>query len=213
MEPKSIADQLRDFRSELNITQQELADKLQIGRSRLANFENQTSTPNKEILQRLYDLGFPKSSEVGPPLVPASQLLIPVPYIGYIAASDPVDWTDPFESETFEFVPPEMGDSRGRFACRIASDSMFPLLEPHDICVFQKTEVPKIGHIILFRSKENLVTVKQLKHNGTNYILQPINQTYQPTPADGSMLGFLVGIVRERGTQRLTIFDSSGILP
>ncbi|MBL8066847.1 MAG: hypothetical protein JNM28_00175 [Armatimonadetes bacterium] len=35
-----------------------------------------------------------------------------------------------------------------------------PLLEPHDVCVFQRTDVPKIGHVILFRSHDRLVTVK-----------------------------------------------------
>lgn len=213
MEPKTISAQLKEFRSNLNLTQQELADKLDIKRSRLANFENQTSTPNKLILQKLYEIGFPQPAEVGPPLIPASQLLVPITYIGTIAASNPVNWTDPFESEDFEYVPPEMGDVRGRFACRIESDSMFPLLEPLDVCVFHRTEVPKIGHIILFRSTDNHLTVKQLKHNGTNYILHPLNPSYEPTTANGTMLGYLVGIVRERGTQRMTIFDSSGILP
>lgn len=208
-----IATRLKNWRKTQDLTQQQLADQLQIKRSRLANFENGTSTPNRDILANLEKLGFPKSHEVGPPLIPASQLLVPIPFIGYIAASNPVDWTDPFESETFEFVPPEMGDARGRFACKIASDSMFPLLEPHDICVFQRTEVPKIGHVILFRSNDNLVTVKLLKHDGATYVLQPINPTYNSIPAEGNMLGYLVGIVRERGTQRITIFDSTGILP
>lgn len=213
MNSANLANRLKIWRRSQNLTQQQLADKLNIKRSRLANFENETSKPNSSILANLEKLGFPKSQEVGPPLIPASQLLIPITYIGTIAASNPVNWTDPFESEDFEFVPPEMGDARGRFACKIESDSMFPLLEPHDVCVFQRTEVPKIGHIILFRSNDNLVTIKQLKHDGTSYTLHPINPGYQPAPAQGNMLGYLVGIVRERGTQRITIFDSSGILP
>jgi len=209
-------EQLRMFRNRLGLTQEQMAFRLGIKRPRYANFEIDPdkrghSRPNPAILDQLIKLGF--EPQPGPPLIPASQLLVPVPFIGYVAASDPVDWTDPFESDEFEYVPPEMGDARGRFACKIASDSMMPLLEPHDICVFQRTEVPKIGHIILFRSKENLVTVKQLKHDGETYLLQPLNPRYQVNPAEGSMLGYLVGIVRERGTQRITIFDSSGILP
>lgn len=209
-------EQLRAFRSSLGLTQEQLAAQLGIKRPRYANFEIEEgksghSTPNTAILQKLIGLGF--QAEVGPPLIPASQLMVPVPFIGTIAASDPVNWTDPFESETFEYVPPEMGDARGRFACKIASDSMMPLLEPLDICVFQRTDVPKIGHIILFRSSENLITIKQLKHDGTQYLLKPLNERYETNLAKGSMLGYLVGIVRERGTQRITIFDSSGIIP
>lgn len=204
---------LRQWRKREGLTQAGLAAKLGLSRSSIANFETGVAEPTPEVVEKLNRLGMATAPEVGPPLIPASQLLVPITYIGAIAASNPVNWTDPFESETFEFVPPEMGDARGRFACRIESDSMMPLLEPLDVCVFQRTDVPKIGHVILFRSHERLVTVKQLKHNGVNYLLHPLNPTYDDAPANGQMLGFLVGIVRERGTQRLTVFDSTGILP
>lgn len=205
--PKS----LKEFRQSLNLTQAEFSNKLGIKRSRYANFETGESKPNHAILAKLRQLGF--GSEVGPPLIPASQLLVPIPSIGYVAASDPVNWTDPFESESFEYVPPEMGDGRGRFACKVNSDSMMPLLEPDDTLVFQKSEVPKIGHVILFRSNDNRITVKKLSHDGKSYVLKPLNPSYEESQADGQMLGYLVGIVRERGTLRTTVYDASGIRP
>lgn len=208
---KSIGEELRDFRKSINATQEELAAKIGIKRARYANFESGHSRPDELILNQLRKFGF--QSEVGPPLIPASQLLVPIPYIGYVAASNPVNWTDPYESESFEYVPPEMGDARGRFACRVASDSMMPFLEPDDILVFQKSEIPKLRHIILYRSEDNLITVKQLGHNGTNYVLIPINPRYDEIEAKGETLGFLVGIIRERGTLRTTIYDASGIRP
>lgn len=208
---KPIAQQLKEFRKAINLTQEEIAQKIGIKRSRFANFESGHSRPDELILNQLRILGF--QAEVGPPIIPASQLQVPIPYIGYVAASNPVNWTDPYESESFEYVPPEMGDARGRFACRVASDSMMPILEPDDILVFQKSEIPKLRHIILFRSKENLITVKQLGHNGSNFTLVPLNPSYDEVNADGEMLGFLVGIIRERGTLRTTIYDASGIRP
>lgn len=230
-----LAKDLKAFRQAQNVTQAKLAEELGIKRSRYANFEAGLSQPDSQIIAKLQKLGFqtpiassptqpksrPKQSptnrkpkpEVGPPLIPASQLLVPVPSIGFVAASDKVDWTDPFESESFEFVPPEMGDARGRFACKVASDSMMPLLEPGDTLVFQKSDVPRLGYIILFRSNENTVTVKKLAHDGTNYVLKPLNPRYQDNLADGTMLGYLVGIVREKGTLRTTVYDASGILP
>lgn len=212
---KQLPSDLKQFRKEGGYTQASLAEKLGIKRSRYANFEAGISHPDDDILQALNKLGFRKQaqSEVGPPLVPASQLLIPIPSIGYVAASDKVDWTDPFESESFEYVPPEMGDVRGRFACKVASDSMMPLLEPNDTLVFQRSDVPRIGHVILFRSDENQVTVKKLAHDGTNFVLVPLNSRYDKQIAEGAMLGYLVGIVREKGTLRTTIYDASGIIP
>lgn len=202
---------LKAFRKSKDWTQQQTADALGIKRARYANYETGASKPDAKVLGKLVSLGF--EPPVGPPLIPASQLLVPVPFLGMIAASDKVNWTDPFESETFEYVPPEMGDARGRFACAVASDSMMPLLEPGDVCVFQKTEVPRIGLVILFRSADKLVTIKQLKHDGENYVLKPLNPRYSDHVAEGQMLGYLVGIVRELGTRRTTVYDASGIVP
>ena len=88
-----------------------------------------------------------------------------------------------------------------------------PLLEPGDVCVFQRTDEPKLGLVILFRSDENLVTIKKLAHDGVNYVLKPLNPRYAEHVAEGSMVGYLVGIVRDKGTQRITIYDASGISP
>ncbi|MEZ5163300.1 MAG: S24 family peptidase [Fimbriimonadaceae bacterium] len=205
------AARLRQFRDSLGLTQEEMAAKLEIKRSRYANYETGLREPKRKVLQSLIALGY--QPEVGPPLIPASQLLIPIPYLGFISASDPVNWTDPFESESFEYVPPEMGDVRGRFACRVASDSMYPILEPDDVCVFQKDSIPKIGTIIMFRSEDLRITIKQVTHNGTDFVLHPINNKYEDCIAQGECLGYLVGVVRERGTLRTTIYDASGIRP
>ena len=211
MDGNELAAGLKNFRKAKAWTQQETADRLGIKRARYANYETGASKPDPRLLDKLVSLGF--EPPVGPPLIPASQLLVPVPFLGMIAASDKVNWTDPFESETFEYVPPEMGDARGRFACAVASDSMMPLLEPGDVCVFQRTEVPRIGLVILFRSKDKLVTIKQLKHDGSNYKLRPLNPRYEEHVAEGQMLGYLVGIVRELGTRKTTVYDASGIVP
>lgn len=203
------ASELREFRKRNGFTQQEMADKLGIKRSRYANFEVGLSTPDADLMVKLRALGL--ADEVGPPTIPASQLQIPIPYLGLISASDPVSWTDPFDSDTFEFVPPEMGDPKGRFSCRVASDSMMPLLQPNDLCIFQKTDVPRIGHVILFRSFEHKITIKLLKHDGENFVLTPLNPKYESVIAEGTMLGYLVGIVREFGTQKMTLYDATGI--
>ena len=151
--------------------------------------------------------------EVGHPTVPASQLLVPLPYLGFVAASEPARWTDPFDSETFEYVPPEMGDVRGRFSCRVESDSCYDLLWPHDLCVFQAESVPRLGCMVLWRLPDGRVTIKHLRHDGNNYLLSPVNPAYESVPAEGQQVGYLVGIVRENGSRRTTVYDATGIRP
>jgi transcriptional regulator with XRE-family HTH domain len=206
-----IAQQLRALRKRLRLTQEELADELGVGRPAYKNWEYGQSNPPEKVMWRLRAMGM--GHEVGQPLIPASQLLIPITYIGAVNASEKANWTDPFETDEFELVPPEMGDARGRFCCKIASDSCFDLLWPDDIAVFQRSDIPKIGAVVLFRSFENRITIKQLKHDGTNFILHPLNSAYEDEPATGSMVGYLVGIVREQGSKRVTVYDPGGIRP
>jgi SOS-response transcriptional repressor LexA len=203
--------QLIALRKRLRLKQWEFADQLGVSRSTYKNWEYGHSDPPEKIMHRLRAMGV--GHEVGAPLIPASQLLIPITYIGAVSASDKVNWTDPFESETFEFVPPEMGDARGRFCCKVASDSCFDLLWPEDIAVFHRTDIPRLNAIVMFRSFDNRITIKQLKHDGKDYILHPLNPRYEDERAEGSMIGYLVGIVRQIGSKRVTVYDSSGIGP
>jgi SOS-response transcriptional repressor LexA len=55
------------------------------------------------------------------------------------------------------------------------------------------------------------VTVKELKHDGERFILSSINQSFPEVPAEGIVIGHLVGIVREQGSRITTEYDSNGI--
>jgi SOS-response transcriptional repressor LexA len=159
--------------------------------------------------------------QVGAPLIPAINPLVPLPFIGSVAASSPVDWTNPLEAEDYEFVPNEMAELRkdgngkfiGRFACKVVGDSMIPLLYPDDLLVFESSNVPKIGVVILHRSNDMTITVKVLKHNGTDFMLHALNPAYEPVAAQGLVIGHLVGVVRQQGSRRTTEYDPSGIRP
>lgn len=151
--------------------------------------------------------------EVGMPQAPAAQLLVPIPFIGSIGASAPVDWTDPLESEDLEEVPPEMAEIAGRFCCRVLGDSCYDLLHPGDLAVFQSDHVERLGKMVIHRSPDKRVTVKQLKHDGERFILHPLNPSYKDEPATGRILGYLIGIVRQSGSRRLTVYDRYGISP
>ncbi len=206
-----LHEDLKRWRKSLRWTQSEVSAKLNLTRGGYANYEAGTAPIPNDRLNELRRMGF-QVSEVGPPSIPAAELRVPIPYIGAIAASDPVDWTDPYQSEVFEYVPTEMAD-RGRFSGRIVGDSMFDLLWPDDLCVFQRTDVPKIGIVCLFVSEDGLATVKTCHHDGERFLLRAVNRAYPDVPATGRFVGYLVGIVREQGSRRVTVYDSSGIRP
>lgn len=208
---QDIGEELKAFRRKINLTQEELADKLNIKRSRYAQYESGRNFPPLTVLTMLYSLGY--RAEVGHPLIPAPELEIPIVSIGYVSASTKINWTDPFEVEEMEYVPGHMGDGRGRFACKVESDCMVPLLEPDDVCIFQRSDIPKIGCVSLFRSNENKVTIKQIRHDGKAFILHPLNPAYQDEPAEGMSVGYLVGVIRRVGKRTRTDYDPDGIRP
>lgn len=206
-----LSEGLRAWRKSKRYTQEEIAAMLGMTRGGYANYEAGTAPVPNDKLAKLRLMGF--QSGVSSPAIPMETLRAPVPYIGHISASAQVDWTDPNDTDTMEFVPSEMAESRGRFACRVEGDSMYDLLWPDDLCVFQQDPAMKIGAIVLHRCPQGMVTIKQLKHNGANFLLHPLNPTYDDCMALGTVIGYLVGIVREQGTRRVTVYDSHGIRP
>lgn len=207
----NTSDRLRSLRKLLDLTQREMAQKLGVALNAYKNWEYGHEPPS-DILRQVDDLER-KTPEISPFKIPAPTLDIPIPYIGHISASSPMHYSDPLESDEFEYVPSHMGDDKGLFCCRILGDSMYPLLHPEDLCVFKKSEVPRLGCVILFRSHDDKCTVKTLKHNGTEFYLQPENRGYEIQPATGSVVGFLIGYIRMIGLRRITDHDPTGIRP
>ena len=162
--------------------------------------------------------GLKPPQESGQFFAPVPLINPEIPFVGNVGANSKVDWMDPTEAEEMIEVPSEMATARGpktvRFACRVIGDSCYDLVWPDDLCVFHKSDVPKIGAIVLYRSFENTVTIKQMKHDGKDYILHPLNPKYVDEVIDGGeQVGYLVGIIRQHGSKKVTVYDETGITP
>ena len=209
MAESEITEALRRFRRGKNWTQQAIADMLGLKRTTYTSYEQGIASPPKSVLDKLRSYGF---DDVGDMRGVTPQRPVALRYIGAVSASSRAGWTDPREVDEVIAVPPEMGGDE-RFACTVESDSCFDLLWPGDTAIFHRCQIPKMNHVMLFRSTDNQLTIKQVKHNGTDWILHPLNAKYTDEPADGSVVGFLVGILRQQGSRRITVYDEFGILP
>lgn len=203
--------ELKAFRKKLRLTQGELAADIGVTRSQYANWEAGTSQIPQHHLESLRLRGF--QGDVSEPRNIAAQIDAPIRFIGTVGADTLANWVDPFESEIFEYVPPEMADRLGRFAARVASDSMMDFLQPDDIIVLQHDPTPRIGRIVLYRSAENKLAIKQLAYRDGEYYLHSLNPAYEDIQAYGQVVGYLVGVVRMWGTKRMTVYDPSGLTP
>lgn len=201
----------------------DLARLLEISHGRLSNWERGEHDPPTAIVMEaakhlrvstrflLTGTRDPSTvAETSRPLYPVSFQLVELPYGGYVPAGT---WRDPFETEELIELEAKF-DAPGRFACRIEGDSMYPLLQPEDVAIFQayKTRRPPIGHIILARREDQSVTVKLLEHDGENFRLKAINPRHDEAVAPKwDAVGFLVGIERKRGSHQRSDYDPDGI--
>jgi SOS-response transcriptional repressor LexA len=210
--------ELREIRKALKLSLRNFAEMLGLEFTTYKNYEyNAVKTVPNEVMVKARSLQ--PVREFATPLI---AIEVPLPYIGLIAASSPIDWVDPLDVEDTVYVPTRMADRRkdpstqkfvARFCCRVVGDSMEPLLLENDLLVFECAESPRMGLMVMHRSPDNLITVKQLKHDGTSYILRSLNRTYPDVPVNGHIVGFLVGIVRQSGSRETTEYDATGILP
>jgi len=205
------AEELKELRLKLRFTMNQFAERLGITPTKLQNYEYGKTEPPRELLSKARAIT--RGDDVSEPKVPAPELRIPIPFIGQVAASTPVDWTDPYEASEMEYVPNEMGDAKGRYCARVVGLSMHPLLLPDDLVIFQSSNIPKLGIVVMHRSNDNQITVKELKHDGKDFILASCNALYPPVIAEGLIVGHLVGIVRHQGLRTTTEYDPSGIRP
>lgn len=211
----SPAEELKAIRLSMRLTQPAMAERLGVAKSRYQNWEY----GKVEIPNYIMDLAIAlrKGDDVGRPTAPVPTVKLRIPYIGLVAASEPVSWSDPFESIEWEDVPYEMGDvlpgQPGRFSARVVGLSMFPLLLPDDLLVFKSSNVPKLGIVVMHRSNDNRVSVKCLKQEGVEFFLESVNPEVKSIRAEGMVIGHLVGIVRHQGSRITTEYDPNGIRP
>ena len=149
---------------------------------------------------------------------------VEVPFVGLVGANLKVEWLDPLE-DVFETEPvpddiaypddvanPE-DFAEDMFCCKIVGDSCYDTLWPDDYAYFKKLDVPRINQLMVYRSPDHKVTVKQVRHNGRELILHPTNPAYADEVAQGKFVGYLVGIVRRIGSKKVIIAESRGIIP
>lgn len=208
--PAMGREHLREFRRKLGLTQEEMSSRLGLKRGSYAALElGTTKSVPKAIVRELRTMGYEGDVEL--PQTAAQSIDAPVPYIGAISAGRRADWTDPFESEDLAYVPSHMTEQRGTFACKVSGDSMVPMLWPGDLCVLVANPEPVVGRVVLARCADNLLTLKSLRHNGREWMLTPLNASYDSEPLDGMIVGYVVGLVRRDGDETLTRFAPGGL--
>lgn len=205
---------LKYLRTKHNLTQEQLANKINSTRSTVNNWENEISEPNLDMIRKLTETFNIKDnivfedlkSKYNTSFVNLEEDTINIPVLGRIPAGIPFEAIE--DVIKYIDIPKEWTyGNKEYFGLLIDGNSMFPKYQNGDIVIFQKCEDP-----IKCNNKDcavmvngNDATFKKFIFNNIGVILQPYNMEYETksfTPEEiqrlpVKLVGFAVQIRRD----------------
>lgn len=196
----------------------------EISHARLNNWLKGYNDPSKEVLPKLAAIARTSVAELLGDTIRETRPVyggarprrtrgideIDIPKIQAVRAGD---WSDPFDSDETAPVPAFLVSPMS-FCTFVDGDSMYEFLHPHDLAIFESHRSPRIGLVILARNQNGEMTIKQLRHSGTEYILHALNPAYEDQEAESWRIeGYLTGFIRDDGEDRLIRANAGGLRP
>ena len=175
---------IKHLREELNMTQQELADKLEGAKSTIAMYEKGDRKPSLEVLVRLseifncsidYLLG---KTDIRKPIenINNSKKYYMTPVYGRISAGQP-NWAEeciesriPIDPELMNIINPEEC-----FFLRVNGESMNKEIQNGSYALIRKTDYVENGEIAVVLVNGFDATIKKFSKQGDLVILEPMS--------------------------------------
>ena len=209
-----FAQNLKYLRTKYNLTQEQLANKINSTRSTVNNWENEISEPNLDMIRKLTETFNIKDnivfedlkSKYNTSFVNLDEDTINIKVLGRIPAGIPFEAIE--DVIKYVDIPKEWTyGNKEYFGLLIDGNSMFPKYQNGDIVIFQKCE----DHIkcnnkdCAVMVNGNDATFKKFIFNNNGVILQPYNMEYETksfTPEEVQelpvkLVGFAVQIRRD----------------
>lgn len=209
-----FAQNLKYLRTKYNLTQEQLANKINSTRSTVNNWENEISEPNLDMIRKLTETFNVKDnivfedlkSKYNTSFVDLEEDTINIPVLGRIPAGIPFEAIE--DVIKYIDIPKEWTyGNKEYFGLLIDGNSMFPKYQNGDIVIFQKCEdsIKCNNKDCAVMVNGNDATFKKFIFNNNGVILQPYNMEYETksfTPEEiqrlpVKLVGFAVQIRRD----------------
>lgn len=196
--PIMFSEVLKELRKKEDLTQEELAKKIDISKSAISMYENGNRTPDFETLEVFADFFnvnlsylIGEQQNLLSPKITTDTVTFPV--IGSIAAGYDEIAVEDWSGETVE-IPVAYLKGRKKeefFVLSVHGDSMYPLYMDGDkVLILKQSTLERSGDIgaILYDSEN--ATLKKVEYvKGEDWLrLIPINPEYQPKTIEGAAL-------------------------
>ena len=176
------ANKIRELREKNNLTQQQLANKLNINQQNLARYELNQRIIKIDFLLKLceifnvnLDYFIPFNDNISP--VEIDKVVIKIPVLGVIPAGVPIEAIE--EVLDYEEIPKDWCKSgKEFFGLKIKGDSMFPKYIDNDVVIFEKTNDFNNGDECAVMVNGDDCTFKKVLKHDHGITLQPLNSAY-----------------------------------
>lgn len=167
---------LKELRKSNNISQQQLADILNVGQSTVAMWEKGKNRPEYSSLVKIAEI-FDVSTDY---LTGQGNGKNPfrIPVLGYVRAGVPTEAVE--EILGYEDVVLSESELKEYFALRIKGDSMAPRMMDGDTVIVRKQSSFTSGDICVALVGSGDATVKKVIKKDFGIFLVPLNSNYEP---------------------------------
>lgn len=176
------ANKIRELREKNNLTQQQLANKLNINQQNLARYELNQRIIKIDFLLKLceifnvnLDYFIPFNDNISP--VEIDKDVIKIPVLGVIPAGVPIEAIE--DVLDYEEIPKDWcKGGKEFFGLLIKGDSMFPKYIDNDVVIFEKTNDFNNGDECAVMVNGDDCTFKKVLKHDHGITLQPLNSAY-----------------------------------
>ena len=175
-----LGNKIKYLRDQLDISQEELAKRINISPSTIAMYETNKRQPSYEILLKLAEI-FNCSLDylLGKKENSTNKNSAIVLVYGTIPAGIPMEMIEDV-LDTEEISAEMLKGGKEYFGLRIKGDSMFPEYLDGDTIILEKVEDVENGQDAVVMINGDDGTFKRVFKNENGIILQPLNASYSP---------------------------------
>lgn len=191
----------KELRKKRNITQVELAKKLNVNQTTISKWEKGKSIPDIMMLKTLSDFyGVQIECFLNKEIPQVAKVENAIPVLGRIPAGIPIEMIE--DVLDYEELKPEMliGNKK-YFALKVKGDSMMPKFQEGDVLIVRQQDDCENGAYAIVAVNGDDATFKKVIKKENGIILQPLNTNYEPIIFDKKQIETLpvriLGVVVE----------------
>lgn len=164
-------------RKKNKISQEKLAKELNVSRSTVAMWENNSNEPDNKTIVRIANI-----LNISTDMLLGNQKInkgIKIPVLGSVAAGIPISAIQDIIDE--EEISEELASSGEFFGLIIKGDSMSPIITNGDTVIVRSQPDAENGEIAIVLVNGDEATCKKIKKTPEGVMLIPLNPDYEPT--------------------------------